>query len=94
MHVEHERRVAQRSGTQFRDSGQIEALEHRVHRDAFAAAQKVGEIDRHFVDEDQIHLGVRDAQRLDPVLHRRGAVELVLESVLAPYRRQKSFSSS
>ena len=53
----------------------VERLEHGIHGEAVAARRAVGEPDRLAVDEDEIDLGVRDAGRLDDVLHRLVAAE-------------------
>jgi hypothetical protein len=43
----------------------------------------MGERDRRAVDDDEVDLGVRDAERLDGVLHRRRLGESVRDVRLA-----------
>jgi len=69
--------------------GNVQALEHRVDRHPLAAFEPVPETHRRAVDQDQIHLGVRHPERFDQIHHRRRAGKLVIESHLAPCRRQE-----
>ncbi len=87
--VEHEADAAQGRSADLEHGRDIERLEHRVDRDALAVAHDVVEAHRLAVDEDQLDLGVRHAQRLDHVLDRRAPVELVRELDLAPLGRQE-----
>ena len=89
MHVEHEPRAPQRPRPQTRQRRHIEALEHRVDGDPVAVAQAPGKVDRLAVDQHQIDLGVRHADRFDDVLDRRRAVEGVAERALAQLGAQE-----
>src|SRR5712691_7150004 len=89
MGVEDEPRFAKRRGAQMHRRSDVEALEHRIDSDAFAAAQHVLEGDRCAVDQHEIHFGVRDPDRFDRVLHRAAAVDRDLERPLAQLRREE-----
>src|SRR5438874_11579655 len=66
------------------------AREPRVYPDALPTFEPVRAADRLAVDEHELDLGVRNAERLDPVLDRRRAVELVRECDLAPLGREEA----
>src|ERR1043165_10097628 len=83
MRVRHEASRAQRLGAHAQDRLDIEGFERRVNADPISVAQAVSESDRASVREDQLDLGVRDAERFDRVLHRCGASEWSLELALA-----------
>ena len=89
VRVEHETRIAQRRGPQALQRRDVQPLEHRIDCDALSAAQHVPEPHRHTVDDDQIHLGVRNACRLDRVLDRTAAVDADREHGLAQPRPEE-----
>ena len=89
MDVEDEARLAQRAWPQSAGVGEVEALEHRIDRDPFAAAKLVRERHRNTINEDQVDLGMRHAQGFDPVLHRWRALEGMRETLLPSLARQE-----
>jgi hypothetical protein len=89
MHIEHEAGFAQRTRTQPGGIAQLETLEHRIHRHALATVQLVREVDRLAIDENQVDLRMRHAQRFDAVLDGRRAVERMGEGLLPAGRRQE-----
>jgi hypothetical protein len=60
--------VAQRCRAQATDGTDVDALEHRVHRQPGAGVRAVAEADRLAVDDHEVDLRVRDAEGLDDVL--------------------------
>src|SRR6266705_3289941 len=89
MGIEDEPRFAKRRRPQVHHRRDVQTLEHRIDRDALSAAQHVLEGDGRAVDQYEIHFGVRDADRLDRVLHRAAAVDRDLEHPLAQLRREE-----
>src|SRR5437899_8238426 len=89
MGIENEPRFAERRRPQVHDGRDVEALEHRIDRDALAAAQHVLEGDGRAVDQHEIHFGVRDPDRFDRVLHRAGVVDGHPERPLSQLRREE-----
>jgi hypothetical protein len=84
MHIGNEPRRSQRRRAQAHQRRDVEPLEHRVDRYPLAAAQAVREAYRGAVDEHEIDFGVRHAERLDRVFHRRGSVKAIRERALPP----------
>ena len=74
MHVEHEPGLPQRLRAQPGDGRDIQALEHRIDGDALATGEPPREIDAGAVDQHEVHFRMRDADRLDCILDRRGAL--------------------
>lgn len=71
MGIGEEARHAQRRRPQAKQRRHVKGLEHRIDRDAVAVVQTVREIDRRAVDQNQLDLGVRYAERLERMLDRR-----------------------
>src|SRR5215813_12378989 len=63
-----------RPQTQLRPD--VEQFEDWIHRYTVAISNQPGEVRRLAVHQDQIHLGVRNAQALDQILYRGGHSEL------------------
>src|SRR5882672_466315 len=68
--VDNEARITQRHRPQPGGGPDVECLEHRVHGDAVAGSRPMSEILRIPVHQDEINLGMRNAYRLQNVLHR------------------------
>src|SRR3954465_10306616 len=68
--VDDEARITQRRRPQPGRGPDVERLEHRVHRDAVAGTRPVRKILRIPVNQDEVDLGMRNAQRLQNVLDR------------------------
>ena len=88
-HVDHEPGDAQGLRAQMLQRGNVEAFEHRVDGDPVAVRQRVIEAHRLAVDDDQVDLAVRHAERLDWILDGGLAVEAVFERTPAVLRREK-----
>ena len=73
MGVGHEARVAQRLFAHAQQRRDVERLELGVNGHAVALAQERAEADRRAIEQDQLDLGVRNAERLDHVLGGGGA---------------------
>ena len=67
----------------------VDGLEDGVDADAVAVLQRVSEIDAGAVDQDQIHLGVRNAEALDGVLDGGRGVEETVDGAAAALGRQE-----
>src|SRR5207248_8542152 len=67
-----------------RSSDLVERFEYGVDADAVAVEHPVGKIHRTAIDEDQLHLGMRHAERFDRILDggRAGASRLELALVV------------
>src|SRR6266567_577702 len=89
MGIEDETRFAKRRQPQVHHRRDVQTLEHRIDRDAFAAMQHVPEGDRCAVNQHEIHFGVRDPDRFDRVFHRAAAVDGDLERGFAQLRREE-----
>src|SRR6266567_2257866 len=89
MGIEDEPRFAKRRRPQVHHRRDVQTLEHRIDRDAFAAMQHVPEGDRCAVNQHEIHFGVRDPDRFDRVFHRAAAVDGDLERGFAQLRREE-----
>lgn len=89
MHVRDKTRAPQGARPQAVQRPDIEALEHRVHRNSLAPLKVVREAHGASVDQDQVHFGVRDSERLDDVFHRRRALEDMNECAPATRRWQE-----
>src|SRR6476646_7920424 len=68
VHVDDEARITQRHRAQPGRRPDVERLEHRVCGDAVAGRRAVAEILGIAVEEDEVDLGVRNAQRFQNVL--------------------------
>src|SRR6478672_7062304 len=68
--VDDESRITQRHRPQPGRGPDVERLEHRVRGDAVAGSRPMSEILRIPVHQDEIDLGMRNAHRLQNVLHR------------------------
>ena len=66
----------------------VEPLELRIDRDPLAALQASIEANRAAVDEDEIDLGVRHAERFDRVLDRGRSRDLTRDRALPLIGRQ------
>ena len=89
VHVEYEARFAQGPRPQARQARDVERLEDRVHAYPVAVCHDVGKIHGRAVDEYQINLHVRHAERLDEILHGTPAWKGDLNVALAPLRRKE-----
>lgn len=89
VHVKDEPALAERNRAKMRDGRDVKALELRIDRRAVAVAEPIGKIDRHAVDEDQVYLAVRNADRLDRVLYRGVPEKTVFELDPCPTGREK-----
>jgi len=81
--------VAQRPRAQAQQRRHVEGLEHRVDRHPVVVGEQAVEAYRLAVDQDQLDLGVRHAERLDHVLRRCGPRAARAELVPAPVGREK-----
>jgi hypothetical protein len=88
MHVGDEARPSQGLGSKPMQRPNIESLEHRIHSNALAASQAMGETYGLAVDENEVYLGVRHPERFDDVLDRRRAVKSMSETAFAPCNGQ------
>ena len=68
---------------------EIERPDHRIHGHAVAIAKAVAEIDWPTVDNEQVDLRVRDAQRLYEILDCCAVVECAEEGRLPARGRQE-----
>ena len=89
MRVGDEAHLAQRLSPHPQQRPDVEALELRVDADSIRVAHQIGEVHRLAIDQDQLDLGMRNAQRLDRVLDRGGACAAVLDVALAQCRRKE-----
>ena len=89
MHVQHKTDHAQRLRPDPADRLDVEGFKHRIDANPVAIPNDVGEIHGSAIDQNQIHFGMRHAQRLDQILDRSPPLELVAEINLAPLQRQK-----
>ena len=89
MDVQDERRTAQRFRPQPKDGGDVQRLENRIDGDPVSGFEVIMKIHRPPVDQDQVHFGVRDADGLNGVLHRRAAPKRIREIGLPPFRREE-----
>ncbi len=89
MAVEHEAQGAQWLGTERQLRADVEGLEDGIDRHAVAVADDVVEVHGDAVGDDQLHLGVGHAERLDHVLDRCTSVECVHERRLASLGREE-----
>ena len=92
--VDDEARIAQRHRPQPGRGPDVECLEHRVHGDAVAGSRPMSEILRIPIHHDQIDLGMRDAHRLQNVLHRLMGPERTAHGHTARLGAKKSLSSA
>src|SRR5450756_1044787 len=84
MHVDDEARPAQRLWSQPMQWPDVESLEHRIHSHPLSSVQAMCETYRLSVDEDEVDLRVRHAERFDDVLDRWRAIKCVSEAAFAP----------
>ncbi len=89
VRVGDEARHAQRLRAHAQQRRDVEAFEHRIDADAIAVAHAIPEAHRDAVGDDQLDLGVRHADRLDRVLHRRRTRASELELAPPPLRRHE-----
>ena len=80
---------AQRRGAHAQQRRHVEGLEAGIDRHPVAVAQQALEADRFAIDQHQLDLGMRHAQRLDHVLDRGGAGAAGLERVPPVIRREE-----
>jgi hypothetical protein len=88
MHVGDEARPSQGPGSKPMQRPNIESLEHRIHSNALAASQAMGETYGLAVDENEVYLGVRHPESFDDVLDRGRAVKSMSETAFAPCNGQ------
>jgi hypothetical protein len=84
MHVRDEARPSQGLGSKPMQRPNIESLEHRIHSNALAASQAMGETYGLAVHDNEVYLGVRHPEGFDDVLDRRRAVKSMSETAFAP----------
>jgi DNA-binding GntR family transcriptional regulator len=89
MYVGDEARFPQRSRPQPGHGRYVVAFEHGVDGHALAALEEVGEAHRLAVDENDVDLGMRYADRFDRVLYRRCPDEVAGEFALPPVLREE-----
>jgi hypothetical protein len=87
--IGYESRLAKWSWAYLENRRDVHALELRVHADTVAIAHQMGEIHRLSVDEDQLHLRMRDTEGLDGLLDRRTTRAAVVESAFSPLPGQE-----
>ena len=75
MGVEHEARVAKRFRPEAQQRADVDRFKNRVYADAIAVLQHIREIHGSAVDQDEVNLRVRHAQRFNPVLRRSAGLE-------------------
>lgn len=89
VRVRHEARLAQGTLAQPQQGRHVQRLEAGIHRHPVAVLELPAEVHRLAIDQDQLDLGVRHAERLDHVLGGRRARARHREFLLAPDRREE-----
>jgi hypothetical protein len=89
MDVSDEARLDLSKRLQAEHLADIQHLHPRIHRDTIAIADVVTEIHWHAVDNEQIDLRMRNAERLDDILDRPAAFERGDEGRLSARRWEK-----
>src|SRR4030095_6784478 len=83
MDVECETRWLWRVTAYATKTRDIDAVKRGIHRDVITILHTVCEVCRLSVDHDDIDFGMRDAERLDNVLHRSRTSQCVHEAAVA-----------
>jgi hypothetical protein len=85
VYVQNEPSTPKRPWAQTGQASDIETLEHRIHGDSVSVAKVILETYRFTVCENHVYLGVRYADGLYRVFHRRIPAELVVKAPAPPF---------
>ena len=84
VHVQYESGLAQSLAAYFQLRCHVERFEHGIDGDSIAVADYMGERNGLAVYDDQLDLGVRDAEAFDHVFNRAGGEKRLLDGFVAP----------
>jgi len=91
MYVEDEPGFSLNLWTEMEKVRSADFFQNRVYQDSISIAERVREIDRSVVQEDDIHLRVGNTQAFNCVLNRKSSIEFVGEEIALCLVREKIF---